>query len=123
MQCHFQDLIAMSLDLIKKYGSVDAFNSDYKNQTEIRHDFIFFCFTKGTKSLEAIDILLTAGYTEDAKILARSAYECYLNGSFIIAFPEKIDLVVAAKVGAYAGYYEHPLSKKAKKSIRKWFIL
>jgi len=122
IQCTLQDLISNSLELINEYGDVIALPKKEKLQDEVVHDFIFFCFTKGTKSLMAIDSLLTEAYIEDAKILARSAYESYLNGAYILEHPENVNFLVAAKVGTYFGHYKHPVSKKGKKIVSKMIL-
>ena len=80
-------------------------------EAEVVHDFIYFCITKATRSLSALDLLLTNCFFEDAKILARSVYECYLNAAFANENPSRINELVSAKVGIYAGYYQHPKSK------------
>jgi len=73
-----------------------------------------FCFTKSTRSMNAINNLLTNGFCEDALILGRSAYECYLNAAFILTNQDRINDVVAAKIGVYFGKFEHPVSQKGR---------
>ena len=78
------------------------------------HDFIFFALTKGARTLDAASSLLSLNRPEDALVLARSAYECYLHASFIAAHRERIDDFVQAKVGAYVGEYLHPRTKRGR---------
>lgn len=121
MQCMLQDNISFLADLVEVYGYTHLSKQGDLETDEVVHDFVYFCITKATRSLRAIDILLTAGQFEDAKVLARSVYECYLNGAFARTNPSRIDELVSAKVGIYAGYYQHP--KSAKGSLQHHVML
>jgi hypothetical protein len=116
-QCHFmqamlQDHVTFLFRIIEMHGSVSIGKHRALSEAEVVHDFIYFCLTKAARSLCAADQLLTSGFFEDAKILARSIYECYLNGAFARVNPSRIDELVDAKVGIYAGDYQHPKSNK-----------
>ena len=91
------------------------------DQNDLVHDYVFFCYTKGTRSLLAADILLTEGFFEDVKVLIRSIYECYINASFAFHNPDKINDLIGLRVGEYFGRYTHPISKKGN-VIRKKLI-
>jgi len=53
MQCLLQDLSTTLHELINEYGEVVAIHKDELYQDDIIHDFLFFCITKGTKSIQA----------------------------------------------------------------------
>jgi len=125
LQCYLQDHAIFTSRIIQKYGKVVVIQK--KNESlpidydDLVHDYVFFCYTKGTRSLLAADILLTDGLFEDAKIIIRSAYECYINAGFALHNPERINELIELRVGEYFGRYEHPLSKKGN-IIRKKLI-
>lgn len=112
MQCMLQDNISFLAELIDNQGYTHLPKQRDLETAEVVHDFVYFCITKATRSLRAIDLLLTASQFEDAKVLARSVYECYLNGAFAQANPSRVNELVSAKVGIYAGYFQHPKSAK-----------
>lgn len=99
--------------LLEEYGKC-AVVSGQQNLEDCLHDYSIFCVAKSRKTISAIDLLLTNNHPEDALVLCRSVYESYLHLAFIYKNPEKINELVAAKVGSYMGIYEHPKSKKGK---------
>jgi hypothetical protein len=125
LQCYLQDHAIFTSKIIQKYGKVVVLQKRSKSQAtdqnDLVHDYVFFCYTKGTRSLLAANILLTEGLFEDAKIVIRSVYECYINASFAFRNPDKIDDLIELRVGEYFGTYTHPISKKGS-IIRKKLI-
>jgi hypothetical protein len=69
------------------------------NDLDIEEDFIFFCFTKFTKTMLAIESLISKDLNEDALILTRSNYECFINAKSVIKTSGMIDHLVEYKLG------------------------
>ncbi|ERI11706.1 hypothetical protein HMPREF0083_00226 [Aneurinibacillus aneurinilyticus ATCC 12856] len=69
------------------------------NDLDIEEDFIFFCFSKFTKTILAIDKLIKSGFYEDALILTRSNYENFINSKAVVINPKMIDHLVEYKLG------------------------
>ncbi|WP_455718375.1 DUF5677 domain-containing protein [Anaerosporobacter sp.] len=65
-----------------QYGKYNAFISGEPDAHFIS-DFQYFVFTKSTKSLKAIRMLLHQGYMEDVMILLRTMFEGYLASRYI----------------------------------------
>jgi len=84
---------------------------------DVVHDFACFALTKGVRSARAAAVLVDGGFYEDALVATRTAYECYLHVAFILAQPSRVDDLVSARLGAYSGAYDIPLTKNGK---RKW---
>lgn len=110
-------------DLIKNHGKVIALHKKEDRTTEdLVNDYYFFCLTKGVRSLFSVDILLTEGCFEDASILMRSSYECYLNGSYVFENPDKVDDLLVNRIGLVTGSIQHPLNDKGKSKRSKVVI-
>jgi len=114
LQSMFQECIENLEEIIGSYGEVVALHNNVYVREELIHDYIFLCLTKGTRTCKSIELLLHEGLAEDSKILARAAYETYINGIFAYSKPDTIDLLVAIKLGLHVGRFEHPKSKKGK---------
>lgn len=125
LQCYLQDHATFISRIIEKYGKVEVIQKSRNNQpidqSDLIHDYVFFCYTKGTRSLIASDILLTEGFFEDVKVVLRSSYECYLNAGFAYHNPNKINDLIGLRVGEYFGRYLHPVDKRGR-IIRKQII-
>lgn len=65
-----------------QYGKYNAFINGEPDAHFIS-DFQYFVFTKSTKSLKAIRLLLHQGYMEDVMILLRTMFEGYLASRYI----------------------------------------
>lgn len=104
-------------DWIEKYGDQRTRSQDRTNENLV-HDFICFSLTKAARTLDSAFGLLGHARAEDALILARGAYECYLHASYIGANPEEVDAFVQSKLAAYSGEWKHPETKKGKKVWR-----
>ena len=122
MDLHFLDELQREIHLhldflqyiITTYGKVKAREEDDYDREVHLHDFVFFCATKATRSAEAMDVLLTQGFAEDAMAIARSIYECYLHLAFIQKNEHRVDDLLGYKVFAYAKPECHPKTKKGK---------
>ena len=68
-------------------------------------DYLLLCLTKAAKSLHSISVLVGLPYQhgEDALILTRAVYECYIQVSYTLADPERINNLVAGRVGLSSG--------------------
>ncbi|WP_029098171.1 DUF5677 domain-containing protein [Brevibacillus thermoruber] len=87
------DVQALAVVPAKRAGKMPV------NELDIEEDFIFFCFSKFTKTLLAIDKLIKTGYYEDALILTRSNYENFINSKAVVTNPEMIYHLVEYKLG------------------------
>lgn len=105
------DTLAM---IVEQHGRIMGRSSDTKDSSVLVHDYIFLCLTKGTRSLSAADILITESHLEDSLIIARTGYECYLNGAYVFSEPEKVRELLIARIGLASGALEHPLRKSGK---------
>ncbi|PIC94627.1 hypothetical protein CSV69_15800 [Sporosarcina sp. P26b] len=84
------------------------------NDLDVEEDFIFFCFTKFTKTLISIQCLIRQHLFEDSLILTRSNYECLINAKSVINDEDMVDHLVEYKLGITTGKYTHPLTQKSK---------
>ena len=103
---------------IEKYGKIKT-NKTTKTDETLIHDFIFFCLTKSTRSLNASYMLIKENYFEDVFTLIRSAYEAYLHISYIQKNPNEIRRIINSKLGVYFEMFEHPTTKKGKQLKHK----
>src|SRR5262245_10464885 len=98
--------------IVDAYARAQAIeHNDYRDDY-VTNDFIYYCVTKSTKTLLAINALIALGLGEDAQILLRSAYENYLAISYLRANPHRLDDLVEMKIAVSGGHVEHPLTSK-----------
>lgn len=82
---------------------------------DIEEDYIFYCFTKFTKTLISIQKLIESALFEDALILTRSNYECFIHAKSIIKQNDMINHLVEYKLGLIdEKRYKYALSKKGR---------
>ncbi len=105
--------------LVDSYALPLAIIHDSYEHRHIFNDFVYFCFTKSTKTLAAINRILADGFGEDAQILLRSSYESYLAIAFLTNHPSRLDDLVAKKVGLKTGDFSHPVSPTGRKDYRR----
>ncbi|HWZ15855.1 MAG TPA: tetratricopeptide repeat protein [Mucilaginibacter sp.] len=79
-------------EVIDEYGETRYLKSN--NQKDIPFDYIFFCFTKFTKTINAILILIDKGLPEDAMALLYSVYRNYLTINFVVKNPDLVQLFI-----------------------------
>ncbi|AJY76181.1 DUF5677 domain-containing protein [Paenibacillus beijingensis] len=99
--------------IIAKYGHVEGIKLTH-------NDFIMFCVTKSFKTFKSIQVQLKAGLIEDSLNLLRSVYENYLNIIYVLRYPERLDDLVAARIGMEEGTHEyltHSSGKSDKRTI------
>lgn len=113
LQAHAQKVILSLHAAVTKHAVVQTPLGGGSAET-VLHDFQWFAVCKATRSLDAADRLITMSLGEDALVVLRTVYEAYLHLSFISANPHRVNDLVAAKVGMYAGLYAHPKSKKGR---------
>lgn len=115
------DEIVESLDAFVYHYSIAealAFKS-HVGDAIVLNDFRHYCITKATKHLKATSILIDEGYGEDALILIRSAYECYISLSSSIHDPEiAIQSLVYDKIALYSGRAKYVQTKNGKIDFR-----
>ena len=92
----------------------DSFDDPY-----VVNDFFYYCFTKSTRTLAAINLLLENDLGEDAQILVRTSYESYLSVAFLDAHPERLDDLVAKKIGLKTGHFQHPKNSSGRVDYRR----
>lgn len=90
------------------------------NDVDIEEDYIYFCFTKFTKTMIAIETLLKNELNEDALILVRSNYECLVHAKSIVKTAELIDHFTSYKLGLIdQKRFQYAKTKKGGKNRRK----
>jgi hypothetical protein len=104
--------------LIDEYGVAKTILRDSKKFGYHFNDFFYYCATKSCKSLIAVKHLIHNKLSEDALIIIRSMYECYLSISYVKKNPETIDDFVFKKVALHSGRLKHPTSKKGRINFR-----
>lgn len=119
MQCHVQDAAAIFSELIASHGKMLVPENGPTCWEHVVSDYAWFCLTKATKTLCAVDLLLTELFFEDAKVLMRCAYECYLNAAFLTANPARAADLVPVKVRLYRGDLQHPIGRSGKRIRRR----
>ncbi|MEY2489844.1 MAG: hypothetical protein QOC70_1786 [Verrucomicrobiota bacterium] len=90
--------------LIKKHGVLRNIKENVDG-TYSFPDYLLLCLTKAAKSLHSVSVLIGLPYQhgEDALVLTRAAYECYIQISYLLADPDRTDSLVAGRVGVSAG--------------------
>lgn len=112
------DILGFYAYLIEQYGQVKAVQNDFKGNdyiTDVYHDYIYFCFTKTTRSLLASVYLAKNYFREDTLIILRSVYETYLRLSSALKNPNNIQEYVFQQVGLQEGLYKYKIGKKSIK--------
>jgi len=107
-------------NFVRKYGIAQSiFKNVSGKDSYVHNDFIHFCITKGSKHLLAAECLLENGFGEDAIILIRCAYECYITASYAIDNPDPtVNKLVYDKLGLYSGKLQYAETKKGKIDYR-----
>lgn len=105
--------------VIDRYAFAKAIAATDFDETNVTNDFFYYCVTKSAKTLIAINRLIEEHLGEDAQILLRASYENYLAISFLAANPDRLDDLVAKKVGVHTGYLQHPVSPSGRINYRK----
>lgn len=119
LQREMQDHLFFFRKIIEEFGELKATKSEEYRQEDHLHDFYFYCLTKAARSTDAMDVLLTKGFPEDAMTVARTIYECYLHLAYIQRHEERIDDFVGFKIWAYGDLSVHPKTKRGRPIYQK----
>ncbi len=85
---------------------------------EVENDYVWFCFTKFTKTSIAIQKIIKMSLYEDALILTRSNYESLIHAKAVMVSPGAIDHLVEYKLGLENGTYNYVRRAKAPPGYR-----
>lgn len=121
LEASLMDNISVIENIINKYGVLKS-GKDAENDDNLISNYLFYCLTKGHRSLRAAHFLAEQGFFEDIFILLRSAYEAYLHMSFIKKNPTQIHRFTTIKMGIQSGEFEHPKNKKTGQDIKHKII-
>lgn len=78
-------------------------------------DFFFYCLAKGSKHIRAAVVLIENELPEDAIVLSRAAYECYICAAYAkVQGIKAMDALVYNPVGLSAGRVEYTRNKHGK---------
>ena len=82
-------------------------------------DFFFFCIAKGSKHIRAALSLVENKFPEDAIVLSRSAYECYVCAAYAKGKGIRgMDYLVYNPIGLSAGTVEFVRNRKGDPNYR-----
>lgn len=98
----------LHLELVDHYSYAQALLLGSFEPELVVNDYLHFCYAKGSRSLEAVSLLVEKGFREDAFVLLRTIYENYLHLWYVLRNPLTIDSFVAAKIGRSIRKFEHP---------------
>lgn len=83
-------------------------------------DFSHYCVAKGSKHIRVALVLLDHEFPEDAIVLSRAAYECYISAAYAKAQGvHAIDDLVYNTVGLNAGTVEYARTKAGGRDYRR----
>jgi hypothetical protein len=83
-------------------------------------DFFHYCLAKGSKHIRAAIVLVDHGFPEDAIVLSRAAYECYVSAAYAEApGVQAIHDLVYNTVGLDAGVVEYARTKTGGLDFRR----
>ncbi|MGO4729737.1 DUF5677 domain-containing protein [Paenibacillus sp. 2KB_22] len=96
------------------FGMIIAKYDQVKGIDLTHNDFIMFCVTKSFKTFKSIQVQLKAGLIEDSLNLLRSVYENYVNIIYVLNYPERLDDLVAARIGMEEGTHQYLIHSNGK---------
>ena len=106
--------------LVSRYGIAEALIFEGVPPAIAMSDFFLYCVTKGTKHIRAAVVLVENGFSEDAIVLSRAAYECYISAAYATAHgPRAIDDLVYNVVGLSAKTVEYARTAKGRWDFRR----
>ncbi len=115
------DNISCLEKIIKKYGVLKSLEND-TDDNSLKSNFLFYCLTKGLRSLKAAYFLSEKGFFEDIFILLRASFESYLYISFIKKNPNQIHRFTTFKFGIQSGKFQYPKNKNDRDIKHKIII-
>jgi hypothetical protein len=107
-----QELSQSLSAFVSHYGIAEAIAFNASAPAIAIGDFFNYCIAKGSKHIRAALVLLDHDLPEDAIVLSRAAYECYVGAAYAKAQGvQAIDDLVYNTVGLNAGTVEFALTK------------
>jgi hypothetical protein len=105
--------LSLSLSaFVSHYGIAEAIVFDAGPPAIAIGDFFHYCVAKGSKHIRAALVLVDHGFPEDAIVLSRGAYECYVSAAYAKAQGmQALDDLVYNTVGLSAGTVEYARTK------------
>jgi len=105
---------------VLRYGIAEAIALEDVSAEIVIGDFFQYCMAKGSKHIRAALVLLDNGFPEDAIVLSRSAYECYVNAAYAqTKGVQAIDDLVYNTVGLNAQTVEYAQKKTGGRDYRR----
>lgn len=106
--------------LVCNYGVAQAIALETDEPEIALNDFFYYCIAKGSKHIRATLVLLDNELPEDAIVLSRAAYECYVSAAYSRTLGIKaIDDLVYNPVGLSAGTVEYGRTKSGGWDYRR----
>lgn len=96
--------------LVEEFGVTKVLThgiTDKDHLINTYHDYIYYCFTKSTRSILASIKLSDSYLREDSLIILRTVYENYLRLAHTLNDPNKINEYVIQTVGLSTGLYSY----------------
>lgn len=109
-------------ELIDKHGEVKAVKKHFsgdKQLIDVYHDYIYYCFTKSSRSIYSSFVLAKENLREDALIILRTVYENYLRLSYTLKEPMKINEFVFQEIGLKTGAFIYKTESTGRKIYSK----
>ena len=105
--------LSLSLSaFVSHYGIAEAIAFNAGQPAIALDDFFHYCIAKGSKHIRAALVLLKQGFPEDAIVLSRAAYECYVSAAYANnQGVQAIHDLVYNTVGLDAGTVEYARTK------------
>jgi hypothetical protein len=105
---------------VSHYGVAEAIAFNARGPAVAIDDFFHYCLAKGSKHIRAALVLLDHDLPEDAIVLSRAAYECYVSAAYAkTQGVQAIDDLVYNPVGRRAGTVEYARTKAGRPDYRR----
>lgn len=105
---------------VSHYGIAEAIAFQAGSPAIAISDFFHYCIAKGSKHIRAALVLIDHEFPEDAIVLSRAAYECYVSAAYAKAQGiQAIDDLVYNAVGLNAGTVEYARTKTGSWDYRR----
>lgn len=105
---------------VSHYGVAEAIAFNTGPPAVAIGDFFHYCVAKGSKHIHAALVLLDHSFPEDAIVLSRAAYECYVSAAYAKTRGiQAIDDLVYNIVGLNAGTVEYARTKAGGRDYRR----
>lgn len=115
-----QELSQSLSAFVYHYGIAEAIARDTGSPEVALNDFFHYCVAKGSKHIRAALVLVDNEFPEDAIVLSRAAYECYVSAAYAKTHGIKaIDDLVYNPVGLSAGTVQYVQTKTGRLDYRR----